>query len=75
MTSNFEVELVNDSIREFNVTFHGPADSELLYLLPTLALWLMLLDRVMKRFTVAAFGRYTSSYRNNTLTKALVLAS
>ena len=28
MTSNFEVELVNDSIREFNVTFHGPADSE-----------------------------------------------
>jgi len=27
MTSNFEVELVNDSIREFNVTFHGPADT------------------------------------------------
>ncbi|CAG8737104.1 3323_t:CDS:1, partial [Acaulospora colombiana] len=28
MTSNFEVELVNDSVREFQVTFHGPADSE-----------------------------------------------
>lgn len=35
MTSDFEVELVNDSIREFNVTFHGPADSEILYLIPT----------------------------------------
>ncbi|KIM29527.1 hypothetical protein M408DRAFT_328773 [Serendipita vermifera MAFF 305830] len=27
MTSNFEVELVNDSVREFHVTFHGPADT------------------------------------------------
>lgn len=27
LTSNFEVELVNDNIREFHVTFHGPADT------------------------------------------------
>ncbi|KAG8853947.1 Ubiquitin-conjugating enzyme E2 8 [Serendipita sp. 411] len=27
MTSNFDVELVNDSVREFHVTFHGPADT------------------------------------------------
>ncbi|PVF94742.1 ubiquitin-conjugating enzyme E2-21 kDa 1 [Serendipita vermifera] len=27
MTSNFEVELINDSVREFQVTFHGPADT------------------------------------------------
>lgn len=35
MTSNFEVELVNGSVREFNVTFHGPADSEPLCRLAT----------------------------------------
>jgi hypothetical protein len=26
--SDFEVELVNDSVREFQVTFHGPDESE-----------------------------------------------